>query len=80
MTLKKPDVIPADICSCLMTKTMALNTEYRRTVYETTLTADTALYHCIVTMSNMGPDEDDVEPWKCRPGRSCHDCNEVDPT
>ena len=70
-------LIPRDICSCFMTKTMHLNTDHRRCAFEESLTADTALFHCLKTMDGIGPDEDDVLPERCRPTRSCH-CVDVD--
>ncbi|MFQ5654771.1 MAG: hypothetical protein ACE5GW_08575 [Planctomycetota bacterium] len=68
----KPEHLPPDVCSCLMTKTMTLNTEYRRSPFEHRFTADTAVFHCLRTMSPHGPDDDDAIPEGCRPGRSCH--------
>ncbi len=69
---RKPELLPADICPCFMTKTMTLNTDYRRSAFEDRFTADTAVFHCVKTMEPHGPDEDDVLPEKCRPGRSCY--------
>ena len=81
MSQPRPDHLPADLCPCLMTKTMNLNTEYRRTAYEHSFLADTALFHCLVTMCGQGPDDDDVEPEKCRPGRGCYSPDvDFDPT
>ncbi len=75
-----PDAfLPDDVCCCLRTKTMSLNTDYRRSPFEGTFTADTALFHCLKTMDAHGPDEEDVEPELCRPGRGCW-CSMVDPT
>ncbi len=76
---QKPELLPSDLCCCFFTKTMALNTHYRRSAFEERFTADTAIFHCIRTMSDQGPDERDVLPELCRPGRDCH-TNEVDPT
>ncbi|MEM7164475.1 MAG: hypothetical protein AAF581_03370 [Planctomycetota bacterium] len=70
---KKPEQLPGDVCSCLMTKTMQLNTHHRRSAFEEHFTADTALFHCLCTMDCQGPDGDDVEPEKCRPGRACYE-------
>ena len=77
---QKPVFLPPDVCPCLMTKTMHLNTEYRRSEFEEGFTADTALFHCLITMNAQGPDEDDVVPEKCRPGRRCYDGNDEDLT
>ncbi len=55
-----------------MTKTMTLNTEYRRSPFEDRFTADTAVFHCLSTMSPQGPDDADVIPEMCRPGRTCY--------
>ncbi len=69
---RETEFLPPDVCSCLLTKTMALNTEYRRSAFEDRFTADTAIFQCLCTMSVHGPDEDDVMPEKCRPGRRCY--------
>ena len=79
MSNQKPEFLPRDLCSCFFTKTMALNTEYRRSAFEDRFTADTAIFHCIRTMCDQGPDDADVLPDTCRPGRSCY-AAEVDPT
>ena len=55
-----------------MTKTLTLNTEYRRSLFESRFTADTALFHCVRTLGAQGPDDDDVAPEMCRPGRACY--------
>lgn len=69
---QKPLLLPADVCPCLRTKTMTLNTHHRRSAAEDGFTADTAVYHCLVTMAAQGPDEKDVVPAMCRPGRACY--------
>ena len=74
------EFIPRDICPCLRTKTMHLNAEYRRTPFEDTFTADTAIFTCTVTMCEHGPDDDDCLPDKCRPGRSCYRGTPIDLT
>ena len=66
------ELLPSDVCSCLFTKTMALNTQYRRSAFGERFTADTVLFTCVRTMNAHGPDEDDVLPDKCRPGRTCY--------
>jgi len=68
---RKPQVLPKDACSALMTKTMTLNTEHRRSLQEHFFTADTAIFYCLRTMHEHGPDNDDVLPDTCRPGREC---------
>lgn len=70
---KKPELLPADVCSMLMTKTRHLNTHHRRSPFEEVFTADTALFHCLCTMSPHGPDDDDARPEACRPCRSCYE-------
>ncbi|HIC22848.1 MAG: hypothetical protein COB10_05875 [Planctomycetota bacterium] len=72
MAMQKPELLPEDVCPCLRTKTMVLNTEYRRSAFEDAFTADTAFFHCLRTMAYHGPDGDDVSPDGCRPGRSCY--------
>lgn len=67
------EFLPKDVCPCLRTKTLHLNTEYRRSAFEERFTADTALFTCMVTMCDWGPDEADVLPNRCRPGRACYD-------
>ncbi len=69
---RKPQLLPEDVCPCLRTKTMTLNTHHRRSATEDAFTADTAVYHCLVTMRAQGPDERDVVPGMCRPGRECY--------
>lgn len=70
---KKPEGLPPDVCSLLLTKTMLLNTHHRRSAFEDVFTAHTATFHCLRTMLAQGPDEDDVLPEKCRPGRTCYE-------
>jgi len=72
MANQKPVFLPADVCPCLRTKTMTLNREYRRSAYEDSFTADTAIFHCLRTMAAHGPDERDCSPEMCRPGRECY--------
>ncbi len=72
MSLQKQELLPEDVCPCLRTKTMVLNTEYRRSAFEDSFTADTAFFHCLRTMAYHGPDGDDVCPQECRPGRKCY--------
>ncbi|MGE3166705.1 MAG: hypothetical protein AB7O52_17520 [Planctomycetota bacterium] len=69
----KPELLPDDVCSLLMTKTRHLNTHHRRSAFEDRFTAHTALFHCIRTMAAQGPDDADVLPACCRPGRSCYE-------
>mgnify|MGYP006899591756 CR=1 FL=1 len=72
MANQKPVFLTDDVCPCLRTKTMTLNTEYRRSAYEDSFTADTAIFHCLRTMCGHGPDELDVAADMCRPGRECY--------
>lgn len=67
------EFLPADVCPCLHTKTRNLNTEYRRSAFEERFSADTAIFTCTVTHCPWGPDEADVTPERCRPGRACYD-------
>lgn len=78
MANQKPVFLPDDVCPCLRTKTMNLNTEYRRSAYEDSFTADTALFHCLKTMQSYGPDERDCDGERCRPGRDCYVVDEGD--
>jgi len=69
----EPDYcLPSNLCPCLFTKTMSLNTEYRRHPFEERYTADTAIFECTRTMSQFGLDEEDAEPERCIPGRACY--------
>jgi hypothetical protein len=72
MANQKPVFLPEDVCPCLRTKTMTLNTEYRRSAFEDSFTADTAIFRCLRTMCAHGPDERDCAPEMCRPGRACY--------
>lgn len=69
---RKPELLPPDVCSALFTKTLHLNTHHRRSAFEDFFTACTATFHCLRTHAAHGPDEDDVLPGKCRPGRRCY--------
>ena len=77
MSNQKPIHLPADICPCFWTKTMQLNTEYRRSEHEEGFVADTAIFNCLVTMRTYGPDQGDVEPVQCRPGRACYQVDDT---
>ena len=68
---KRGEFLPPDVCPALMTKTMALNPHYRRTETEEYFSADVAIFYCLQTMREFGPDADDVDPRGCRPGRGC---------
>lgn len=68
---RRPEFFPKDMCDALMTKTKTLNTEYRRAPEENFYSADTAYFYCLCTMREHGPDENDVEPHSCIPGRKC---------
>jgi hypothetical protein len=70
--------IPRDICPRFMTKTMTLNPEHRRSPEEDRSQSCTAHFWCVRTMEVFGPDDQDVFPDDCRPGRSCYEG--VDPT
>lgn len=71
--------VPRDVCSCLRTKTMALNTHYVPSEAELRAHADTAIFWCIKTTMPWGPDELDATPGSCRPGRECWGA-EADPS
>ncbi len=69
----EPYCLPRDLCPCLFTKTMSLNTEHRlHPLEEQLFTGDTAIFECTRTMSQFGLDEDDANPEKCVPGRMCY--------
>ena len=74
-----PERIPREICACFFTKVMRLNTEYRESEFERTKTAQTAIFHCLATMDSIGPDEDDVIPGRCVPGRECYVDEAIEP-
>ena len=65
--------LPKDLCPEFKTKTMTLNTEYRRNPFEDQAESCTAHFWCMLTMDVHGPDDDDVMPHECLPGRSCYD-------
>ena len=73
MANQKPVFLPDDVCPCLRTKTMTLNTEYRRSAFEDSFTADTAIFTCLKTQCSHGPDELDCSAEMCRPGRECYE-------
>ena len=66
------DFIPRDICSCFFTKAMTLGPGYRRPLFDESSLTDTAIFSCLRTMSEFGPDEEDALPDTCRPGRTCY--------
>lgn len=63
--------LPTDACPALMTKTMALNTHYQPSEFEARAQSNVAIFYCLKTMQNFGPDNDDACPESCRPGRGC---------
>ena len=71
--------LPEDVCPALATKALALNQIYRTTEFEERAASDVAIFYCIQTMVEHGPDGDDVQPSTCRPGRDCW-CGHVDPS
>ncbi len=77
MTDKNP-FLPDDVCPALMTKALALNQVYLTCEFEERSASDVAIFYCLKTMLGWGPDDDDVSPDACRPGRVCH-CG-TDPT
>jgi len=75
---QRPVFLPDDVCPCLRTKTMTLNTEFRRDAFDRFATGDTAIFHCLKTMCAHGPDELDCSAELCRPGRQCYEPDETD--
>ncbi|MCI0652551.1 MAG: hypothetical protein L0Z55_11795 [Planctomycetes bacterium] len=69
---RNKELLPADLCPCFRTKTLTLNTDYRRSAFEEGFTASTAVCYCLITMAAHGPDDDDVHPARCRPARPCY--------
>ena len=64
--------LPHDACPALFTKTKALNSLYVPSPAEVRWAADVAIFWCLKTMREQGPDDADVSPAACRPGRSCY--------
>jgi hypothetical protein len=80
-TIDRGDLMPEGTCPLLRSKSLAMNTDYRRPVAADGywIMSSTAICWCIRTMSTMGPDEDDVHPDKCREPRACFNGGRVDP-
>ena len=66
-----PNFLPEDICPALRTKSLALNSHYETTAFEIKAQSNVAIFHCIKTMSEFGPDDDDLGPSQCRSHREC---------
>ena len=58
------------VCPKLRTKTMYLNIEQRSAADETGCYG-TAVFHCLKTMSPLGPDLLPATPEECVRGRAC---------
>ncbi len=66
------DLVPADMCPSLVMKLMfteGLDTP----VFDDRDYPGDGYYWCLATCTQIGPDDELVEPAHCRPGRSCHE-------
>lgn len=57
------------VCPELRTKTMYLNVEWRRR--PDAEGRGTAIYWCLKTHLNLGPDDQPADPSSCRAARAC---------
>lgn len=76
---EKGDLLPEGTCRLLRSKSLAMNTDYRRPISPSGwwMMSSTAICWCIRTMSSMGPDENDVHPDLCREPRACFDGRKI---
>ena len=58
-------------CRCLRTKQMYVQ-GFEAVDLENTASS-TAVYWCVQTMTPVGPDDDQVLPDRCTPGRNCYE-------
>jgi hypothetical protein len=75
----RSDLMPPGTCPLLRTKTMALNTDYRRPgqASDDWAVSSTAIFWCVTTMSVMGPDDLDAHPEDCCKTRACYGGRDV---
>ena len=59
------------VCSCLRTKTAFGSLSGSHHAWQQGKST-TAVYWCLATMGNSGPDERIAHPQKCRAGRECY--------
>ncbi|MCA9320539.1 MAG: hypothetical protein KDB53_07380 [Planctomycetes bacterium] len=79
MSEPRESFLPEDVCPALRTKALALNQIYLTTSFEERAESNVAVFHCLKTMVEHGPDGRDALPEACRPGRRCW-CGVADPT
>jgi len=59
------------VCSCLRTKTAFGSLAGSHRAWQQGKST-TAVYWCLATIGNSGPDEQIAHPQKCRAGRECY--------
>ena len=62
--------VAPDVCTCLRTKT-AFGSLSGSTHEWQQGKSTTAVYWCLLTMGNSGPDDHIAHARRCRPGRAC---------
>jgi hypothetical protein len=65
------DAAVPELCACLRTKT-AFGSLVGSTHSWRQGKSSTAVYWCLATMGNSGPDEEFAHPHKCQSGRKCY--------
>ena len=60
-----------EVCSCLRTKTAFGSLAGQSHAWQEGKST-TAVYWCLTTMGNSGPDDQVAHPHKCRSGRVCY--------
>jgi len=61
----------AQVCSCLRTKTAFGSLSGSHHAWQRGKST-TAVYWCLATMGNSGPDDGIAHPQRCRSGRQCY--------
>jgi hypothetical protein len=75
MTPKKPqrthrDLLPKDVCPALMMKHI-LTGDIDAAVFDDRAWPGDGYFWCLNTCTPVGPDDELVNPGRCRAGRSC---------
>jgi len=66
------DLLPADICPSMMTKQIITNS-LDDVIWDDREMAGDGYYWCLRTCKEVGPDDQLVNPDRCRKRRSCWD-------
>ena len=61
--------LPYEVCKCLRSKGMYIDSEPDPTVQP----SNNHLFWCMHTQTCIGPDNQLAEPENCKPGRDCYD-------